>query len=375
MKGSAIETARRGWAPSALCVALLLTWLVFAGIGDPYWTSVAVKLFITLIVVLGLQIFSGNSGVLSFGHVGFMAIGAYGSALLTMPQPLKEASLPDMPQWLAGTVYPAQLSPFLGVVAGGLLAMLVAALLAGPIVRLAGVAAAIATLAIIVIINVFINETPSITSGQNTLLGVPQTTTLAAVVLWAVAFVVVAFAFGRSKVGLRLRASRENERAAKSIGIRITPERGLAWVLSAFVVGVAGALYGHYFTTFSAADFYFNNGLNLILLTIAMLVVGGMTSVTGAVAGCYAVSVVYAVFNRWEVTGFFGYAPPSGVANLAVALLLVVALIVRPNGLTNGRELPWIGAWRLPRRGDEGEAPPTDPPARGQRPAIASGTD
>lgn len=350
---------RRIWPPLLLCALVLVTWIVFQSIGSQYWTSVAVKLFITLIVVLGLQMFSGNSGVLSFGHVAFMAVGAYTSGLLTTPTALKEISFPNMPHYLRSWIFPAHLGTLEGVLVGGGFALVFAVLTAAPVVRLSGVAAGIATLAIIVIVNVFINETPSITNGTETMIGVPLTTTLSSVAIWSLIFVAVAFVFQQSRIGLRLRGSRENERAARSIGIKVTWERAVAWILSGFVVGVAGALYGHYFTTFSGTDFYFNNGLDLVLLTVAMLVVGGMTSVTGAVVGCYAVTIVYTIFNRWETTGYFGYTPPSGISNLAVALLLLIALIKRPNGITNGREIPWVTDWNWGRikGGRDGRAP------------------
>jgi branched-chain amino acid transport system permease protein len=359
---------RRVWPPIVLCVALLVTWLVFQGINNVYWTSVAVKFFITVIVVLGLQMFSGNSGVLSFGHVAFMAVGAYTSAFLTIPLALKQISFPHMPHFLRSWIFPTQLGTLDAVLVGGGFALAFAILTAAPVARLAGVAAGIATLAIIVIVNVFINETPSVTNGTETTIGVPLTTTLSSVAIWSLIFVVVAFAFQQSRVGLRLRASRENDRAARSVGVRVIRDRAVAWIISGFVVGVAGALYGHYFTTFSGTDFYFNNGLDLVLLTVAMLVVGGMTSVTGAITGCFVVTIVYTIFNRWETVGYFGYTPPSGISNLAVAVLLLLALIARPRGLTNGREVPWVRDWNLrriwSRRAREEE-----------RPAVAADTD
>jgi branched-chain amino acid transport system permease protein len=131
----------------------------------------------------------------------------------------------------------------------------------------------------------------------------------------------------------------------------VSVERAIAWTLSGFVVGVAGALYGHYFGgTFGPDDFFFNNGFNIVLLSIAMLVVGGMTSVTGAVVGCYFVTVVYEVFRRWEVNGLGSAKPPSGTANLVLALVLLVTLVLRPKGITGGKEIPWPAEWRLPRR-------------------------
>jgi branched-chain amino acid transport system permease protein len=146
-----------------------------------------------------------------------------------------------------------------------------------------------------------------------------------------------------------LRASRENERAARSVGVKVPRERTYAWVLSAFVCGVAGALYAHYFGgTFSYLDFYFNtNGQDIVLLPIAMLVVGGMSSVTGAVVGCYLITIVYEIFRRWEVNGLAGYEPPSGTTNLVLAIVLLVTLALRPKGVTGGREVPWPGDWNL----------------------------
>jgi branched-chain amino acid transport system permease protein len=124
-------------------------------------------------------------------------------------------------------------------------------------------------------------------------------------------------------------------------------ERAVAWVLSGFVVGVAGALYGHYFVTFGPDDFYFNQGFNIVLVSIAMLVVGGMSSVTGAVAGCYFITVIYEAFRRWEVNGLGGVRPPSGTANFVLAAILLATLILRPRGLTGGKEIPWPGDWSL----------------------------
>ena len=162
--------------------------------------------------------------------------------------------------------------------------------------------------------------------------------------VWALIFIGVAFAFKQSRRGLRLRASRENVRAAKSVGVRVSVERAVAWVLSGFVVGVAGALYGHYFVTFGPDDFFFNQGFNIVLLTIVMLVVGGMTSVTGAVVGCYFVTVIYETFRRWEINGLDDVRPPSGTANFVLAVVLVLTLVLRPNGITGGREITWPGS-------------------------------
>ena len=338
--------ARRIWPPLFLCSFVVVTWALVDNFGDVVYTRTAVKMLLLLIVVLGLQIFSGNSGVLSFGHVAFMSVGAYASALLTIPTEIKDFTFLTMPGFLKSWVFPAQLGTLEGTLVGGGFALLFAAVVAAPLVRLAGVQAGIGTLAILVIVNVFTIQTSSITRGTSTMIGVPATTAFAHVLIWALIFIVAAFAFQQSRFGLRLRASRENERAARSVGVRVPVDRAIALVLSGFVVGVGGALYGHYFVTFSPGDFYFD----VTFLTIVMLVVGGMTSVTGAVVGYFFITVVSELFRRWEVNGLGSVKPPSGTANLVLAAVLLLTLVLRPRGITGGKEIPWPGDWRLPRR-------------------------
>ena len=343
--------ARRVWPPLFLAAFVVVTWALIDSFGGVVYTEIAVKMFIMLIIVLGLQVFSGNSGVLSFGHVAFMAVGAYMSALLTIPTAIKTFTYLSMPHFLKSWIFPAQLNALEGTLAGAGFATVLALLTAAPIVRLTGVAAGIATLAILVIVHEFDYQTSAVTRGTSTQIGVPTTTTLLSVVAWALIFIGVAFAFQQSRFGLRLRASRENERAARSVGVRVPIERAIAWTISGFIVGVAGAQYAHAFGgTFGPDDFFFNNGLNIVLLTIAMLVLGGMTSVTGAVVGCYFVTIIFEGFRRWEINGLGGVTPPAGTSNFVLAFVLLVTLVARPGGITRGKEVPWPTDWRLPRR-------------------------
>ncbi|HZR93970.1 MAG TPA: branched-chain amino acid ABC transporter permease [Gaiellaceae bacterium] len=372
--------ARRLWAPFALCSLLVVTWWLLDDFGGEIYQAYGIRMFLNLMIVLALQIFSGNSGVLSFGHATFVAMGAYFSALLTIPPADKTFQFLTMPHWLRSWIFPAHLSALEAILAGAGFAMAIAALLAPPVVRLAGVQAGIATLAILVMDNVFNTQTTSITRGTSTLIAVPQTTTFVSLLVWALIFVGVAYMFKQSRFGLRLRATRENVRAARSVGVSVAKERAIAWILSGFVAGAAGALYGHWFVTFSPGDFYFNtNGIDLVILPIAMLVIGGMGSVTGAVVGCYVVTVVYTFFNRWEVDGFGGTVgtAPSGTANLVLAVTFLVVLFLRPRGLAGGAELTWPTDWRLPRfhlpgrarvsplaGGASGAEPPVEVPER-----------
>ncbi len=365
---------RRIWVPLFLCLLVVASWAIVEGLDKNVYTRTAVLMFLLLIVVLGLQIFSGNSGVLSFGHIAFMSIGAYASALLTIPTEIKEFTFLDMPRFLRSWIFPAELGTLQATLAGAGIAVIIALITAPPIVRLAGVQAGIGTLAVLVVVNVFTIQTESVTRGTSTMIGVPDTTTLLQVMVWSLVFIVVAYAFQQSRYGLQLRGSRENERAARSVGVRVPVARSVAWVLSGFVVGVAGALYGHFFVTFGPLDFYFD----ITFLTIVMLIVGGMTSVTGAVVGVYFIMFVRELFRRWEVDGFADVKPPSGTASLVLAFALLVTLILRPKGITGGKEIPWPGDWSLPRRlkrRQEGVAESAAPAPDSTRSAETAPTD
>ena len=348
------------WTPLLLSASMVLVWLVITQIVDQvFYSDEAEKYFLRLLIVLALQMFSGNSGILSFGQVAFVAVGAYTSALLTIPTAIKQFTFLSMPEHLKDLVFPAQFGAFEGTIAGGVAALIVALVFGIPIVRLIGVAAGIATLAILVAMNVFIQQTSSITRGTSTMIGVPQTTTMRTTLLWVILAIVVAYFFKQSRNGLRLRASRENDRASRSVGVHVARERYLAFALSGFVCGIVGALYGHYFITFSYLDFYFD----LTFLTIAMLVVGGMGSVSGAVVGTSFLTVIYVFFQRFEVNGIGGATVPSGTADVVMALALLVALILRPKGLTAGREIPWPGDWRWLQRMRQPRAPAAQAPS------------
>ena len=167
-----------------LIVAALLVSLVLGTAAERIMTV----FLINLIAVLGIGVYSGNSGILSFGHVAFMGIGAYASALLTMPSALKQATLPNLPAWLAALQ--VDLWPALGLtlVFVGVIALAVGL----PIARLAGSAAAIATLGLLVIVHSVLIGAKDFTRGSQSFFGVPRATTLGAALTLAVVALVVA---------------------------------------------------------------------------------------------------------------------------------------------------------------------------------------
>lgn len=295
---------------------------------------VIIALFVNLILVLSLQMFMGNSGVVSFAHVGFMGIGAYTSILFTLPEAIKGRALRELYPVLEGLS--ADFIPALLI--GGLVAALVAAVIGFPIMRLSGSASVIATFALLVIIHVVLNNWTQVTNGPRSVFGVEKLTTVPGTMAWAVLAVVLTYIYKVSRFGLMLRASREDEKAARSIGINIVLNRWFAFVTSAFLAGVAGGLQAHFLGQFNADEFY----LTRTFLILSMLVIGGMSSVSGAVLGVTVVAVLAeglrnleGVINASDLLA----GQVTGMAPVVVSLITIIILILRPAGIMGEHEI------------------------------------
>lgn len=331
----------RGWlgrnsAFFVLAVLLIaLSALAFA-IADLLIERIVTVLFVDLILVLALQVFMGNSGILSFAVAGFMGIGAYGSVLFSMTPAAKAAALPDLYPFLTGVQLPFLASALIG----GLLAALVAAVVSYPLMRLSDAAGVITIFSLLVITNVVLVHWSKVTNGPRTLFGVERYTYLWNATLFAVVFLGVAWWFKESSVGLKLRASRDDAFAAAAVGINIVAMRYIAFILSAFMAGFAGALWAHFITSFSPYSFY----LSAMFVFLAMLVIGGPMSVSGAVIGTVLVTVLREGLRSIENNVNMAHILPTnlvGFTEVVMAVLLVVILILRPSGIMGGRELRW----------------------------------
>jgi branched-chain amino acid transport system permease protein len=313
-----------------------------------------VNFFITAIAVIALGTFAGNSGILSFGHVSFMAIGAYAAGILTLSPALKAVELPKLPTFLAESE--------LGLIP----AVLIAAALVGgialcvgvPISRLNETAAVIASMALLMITFYVLSGTPSFTRGSQTFYGLSAEITLPLVAAWAVVVVFVARLFRDSFFGLRLRASREDELAAQSCGVNIARHRLVAWVLSAALTAMAGALLGHFIGAFSPKLFYWQ----LTFSIIAMLVVGGRNTVSGAVAGALLLTMLTEVLRRLE-TGptvlAIDLPEVLGLTTIGMGLAILAVLYFRREGLLGLHELDEVVRARRRRRTDAPAEPRT----------------
>jgi branched-chain amino acid transport system permease protein len=325
----------RLWPLAALIVIVAVISLA-ASFAPAVLQRRATQGLIDLIAVVGLYVFAGNSGVLSFGNVAFMAVGAYVSALLTMKPGAKSVFLPDLPAIIAGAEWPN----FPGALAGGAAAAIVALVVGWPLMRLTGVSASIATFAILVVANVVFGNWTSVTGGQNSLMGLPAYVDLWTAFTWAVAAIVIAFVYQETRSALLLRASREDEAAAQASGVNVVLHRLIAFVISAFLSGISGVLLGHFLGIVRVENFY----LDLTFLIVAMLIIGGRGSLTGAVAGAVVIAALTELMRQSEIgvqVGTTTIAAPAGTGDVILALIMLLIILFRPDGIAAGRELTW----------------------------------
>ena len=309
--------------------------IVLVGIGSTFVSRANeihfLNALVAVAIVASIYVFVGSSGVLSFGQISFVAVGAFAAGVLTVPQESKTGVLPDLFPLLRDHTIGNVASLALAAAVGGVFAFLVGL----PLMRLSGLAAGIATFAVLEITHNLLREWTKIGPGATTLPLVPETTGALQATIGAVLVVAVAFAYQRSPLGRKARATREDTAAAQAIGISVHRQRLWAFTLSGTLCGFAGGLLVHMLGSITTEQVY----LELTFLTLAMLVVGGVTSLWGAVVGALAVSGLDAVLGNAE-DGVL----PEGSRLVILGALMALMLILRPSGLTGGREL------RLPRR-------------------------
>jgi branched-chain amino acid transport system permease protein len=291
-------------------------------------------------IVVALYVFVGNSGVLSFGQIGFFIVGAYAAGEMTVPADVKQSVLPQVFSIIRDHTIGNPGSLVLAAAIGALYAFLVGI----PLMRLSGLAAGIATFAVLEITQNIVRNWEKIGPGPLTLSTVPETTDLWQATVGASAVACVAFMYQRSAFGRKLRAAREDPFAAQAAGIDIHRQRLWAFVLSGALSGFAGGLFVHYQGTINVQDVF----LEFTFLSLAMLVVGGVGSLWGAVVGALLVSGLDSFLSDAENGAVSWLHAPDGTRLVVVAAFMAAVVVFLPRGLTGGRELSL--RWLLRRR-------------------------
>ena len=290
----------------ACCVALygLTMGLIEMELIGAFWQLNIVLICINIILAVSLNLVTGFTGQFSLGHAGFMSIGAYVCALIMMRMPTTVGFL-------------------IGLIAGAFAAAFVGILIGIPTLRLKGDYLAIATLGMAEIVRVlFLNM--EITNGAAGLNGIPRFANWLWFYFFLVATIIIINNFIRSSHGRACISIREDEIASESMGINTTKYKVMAFALGAFFAGVAGALYASYFYFLKPDLFGFLKSIDILVI----VVLGGMGSITGSIIAAILLALVTTFLQSF-----------TAVRMILYAVILVVIMIFRPQGLMGTKEI------------------------------------
>ena len=296
---------------------------------EAYHVTLASLILINVMLAVSLQVTNGLTGLFSLGHPAFMTVGGYLAAILTYPARRKSFMMPELPSWLAGVEWSLAPALVVGALGAGLLALVVGV----AVLRLRGHYLAVATLGLIVIVRVVTNNLDGWTRGGLGLSGVPRLTDLATVWLATSLTIALAWRLKHASLGRAMMAIRENEMAARCMGIDAFALKLLAFVIGAVLAGIAGALTVHQISVITPASY----GIPLAFNLVVMIVAGGLGSITGAIVAAVTLSLLAELLKPLEEA--FGL---YGLSQLLLALLLILVLRLRPKGLFGSAEPPFL---------------------------------
>ncbi|WGT46113.1 branched-chain amino acid ABC transporter permease [Tessaracoccus lacteus] len=278
--------------------------LISAGVINDYIFAIIVTICINIILAASLNLVTGFTGQFSLGHAGFMALGAYTCALITMH-------------------FDSVFGFALGILGGAVVSALVGALVGLPTLRLRGDYLAIATLGMAEIIRVILLNL-GITNGAAGLSGIPQYADWNWVFGLTAVTLIVLWNYIRSSHGRRAIAVREDEIAAEAIGINTTAVKVQAFTIGAFFAGIGGGLYATYFYVIKPDQFGFLKSIDILVI----VVLGGLGSLSGTVVAAIVLALVSTVLADF-----------SDIRMIIYSLILVLIMIFRPGGLMGSKEI------------------------------------
>lgn len=324
---------------TTISLLLLVLFVIYANQNfDAYKLRILNLCAIYTILGLSMNLINGFTGLFSLGHAGFMAVGAYTTALLTMSTSIKQQTF-----FLKPIISPLDkiVLPFIiALVIGGILAAAVGYLIGAPALRLKGDYLAIATLGFGEIIRVIFTNTQSITNGALGLKSIPAKTNLYWSFGIAVFTILVIVLLINSSYGRAFKAIREDEIAAEAMGINIFKHKVLSFTIGAFFAGIGGGLLGNLIGTIDPNMFKFLLTFNILLI----IVLGGMGSVTGTVISAFVVTISTEVLRFLdEPMNFvlFKTKEIPGLRMVVFSALLMIVIIFYRNGLMGTKEFNW----------------------------------
>lgn len=273
-----------------------------------YIRGIIIVASFTIIMVAALNLTTGFMGEFSLGHAGFMSIGAYSSAIVTMA--LEDVNLPKLVLFLIAIA--------VGAICSGVMGCLVGI----PALRLRGDYLAIVTIAFAEIVRVAFTNFKE-TGGGKTLSGITKVSDVHYVYVVTVISLVIMYMFVRSRYGRVVMAIREDYIAASSSGINVTYYKVLTFAISALFAGVAGAIYAHYMTAMVPTTFNFMYSAEFL----TMVILGGTGSLTGSIIGAGILSVLPELLRDFQSYRMLMYS-----------IVLVIIMIFKPSGIFGSYE-------------------------------------
>lgn len=335
-----------------LCAAIAgaLAWLQADSASHSYAISIIERSAIYAIVAVAMNLLTGFTGLFSLGQAGFMALGAYTTAILTIPVEMRASVyyLNGIAPWLANI----HMGKYPALILGGLVAAAFAALIGIPVLRLKSDYLAIATLGFAEIIRAILASPAlnQVTNGSFGLNNIPPLANVFEPVIIAAVCILLMVLLINSSYGRAFKAIREDDIAAESMGINLFRHKELAFVISSFFTGIAGGLLGIYMRSIDTKTFQVTLTYNILLI----VVLGGIGSVTGSIIGSFLIN------GGQEWLRFFdepltigGVSIPlfrTGFRMVIYSILLMVVVLFWRRGIMGNREFTWEGLFGLFRR-------------------------
>ncbi len=327
-------------------MALFLWWA--QGHLDGYKIQILNLVAINIILALSLNLIYGFTGLFSLGHAGFMAVGAYVSSLLILPAAQKETIFLLEP--LVWPLSVLQAPFFVAVLAGGVAAALFGLLISLPVLRLGGDYLGIATLGFAEIVRVVANNLPGITNGALGLKGIPHYANIWWNYGWCLFTLYFIVRIVNSNFGNVVKAIRDDETAARAMGIDVLRCKVISFALGAFFAGVGGALLASLLTTIDPKMFLFLLTFNVLMIVVA----GGLGSISGTVIAGVVITVLLEWLRFVENPIDFGPIHIPGIPGMRMvifSLALLFIILFRREGIMGMREITWDGLACACRRG------------------------
>ncbi|MET3559999.1 branched-chain amino acid transport system permease protein [Bartonella japonica] len=299
---------------------------------------------INAILAISLNLIYGFTGMFSLGHAGFIAIGAYVCAILLLSPEQKEMMWILEP--MAEPLNQLQLPFFIAVIVSGLCAAVIGLLIAFPVLRLGGDYLGIATLGFAEIIRIVITNATSFTNGSLGIKGIPQSATLWWNYGWLAFTIIFIILLLQSNTGNVLRAIRDDEIAAKTMGVNAFFYRSFSFTIGAFFAGIGGALMAALISTIDPKMFNFLLTFNILMIVVA----GGLGSMTGSIIGSIIITVMLEWLRVIESPfdlGFIHIPETPGLRMVIFSLLLLVIILFWRKGLLGQHEFSWNGIYNF----------------------------